>query len=223
MSLPVWGWKTCASIIPAQRRGDYAIEKRLFKKGSVSPMNGVLGYDECIFMEDTFLTVLREGEGDSAKGVWMSDSPIEYYSMWELVARCVGGRVLVGGLGLGILTNLLALRRDVSSLTVVEIAPEVIEMVQPYLSQYIPIKIIGRDFLDSWKLEEKDFDSVIIDIFIGTPEERKLFQDVQSLMESRFTDAQHLYWAYQKDHELELLQHALWSSKTDEERGKNRK
>jgi len=39
--------------------------------------------------------------------------------MWEFAGRCIGGKVLLGGLGLGILTNLLALRRDVKSITVV--------------------------------------------------------------------------------------------------------
>ena len=65
-------------------------------------------------------------------GVWMTDLPIEQTQIDAILAD-FHGRVLIGGLGLGYAVNVLAQRETVEAITVVEISPDVIKLVKPYL------------------------------------------------------------------------------------------
>jgi len=208
--MPIYRWKTCASRIPPQRGTKVEIVKKMIEQGKMLPMKGVMGYDYAYFAYNTYITVLRFV---NTKMVIMSDAPGEYFSMWEYAGRCIGGKVLLGGLGLGILTNLLSLRRDVESITVVEIEPEVIRMVKPYLNNYIPINIIEGDIFDVFpKLENEEFDSVIVDIW-NDPNEEESFEDVRLMCEYLFPDAQRLYWAFQHKADLEeVIMMKIWIS-----------
>lgn len=219
-ALPIFEWKTCASAIPAQKGKRYAIYKRKVKKWDRLPMHGVMGYDWCIFLKDAVITVLRRKRGCIPLEVVMSDAPFDYYGMVEFAGRCVGGRVLIGGLGLGILTNLLANRRDVESITVVEIEPEIAEMVEPYLSEEVPIEVIRGDVFEVFpKLayeEGREYDCVVVDIWSGRPPdvgesewERHLdesYEDAKMIVQDCFPDAQHLFWGRQKEFEDELIE-----------------
>lgn len=61
-----------------------------------------------------------------ADGVWMTDLPEELNQIAEVLHRMPPrGHVLVGGLGLGILPAMIANRRVVDSVTVVELSPDV--------------------------------------------------------------------------------------------------
>ena len=206
--MPIQEWHTVASPIPAQRCGRFAIIKRHIKAGSELKMYDVFGYDRCIFLRDEVITVLYEGEKDPAtdpKGVWMSDSPYEYYGMWQFASRAKPARVLLGGLGLGILANLLAQRADISFITAVELSPEVIRMVRPYLSP--KVRVIPGDFLRViYNLEASgdQFGTVIADIF-KTGEETVLFEDVGVAMEDCYPEAEHLFWAFQERYEAQKL------------------
>jgi len=197
--LPVAGWETCASRIPAQKRGEYAIIKKPITRGSYLEMGGVFGYEQCVFLEDSVITVLMRGDT-----VVMSDTPMEYYSMWELCARVRGGRVLIGGLGLGILTSLVALRRDVEEVTVVEVAPEVIEMVKPYLPKTVEV-IQGDVYVVFPRFSmRRVYDTVIMDIWEKYSEDGA--EEARILLEMCFEDAQHLYWGrFQREVEEEQV------------------
>jgi len=215
--LPIADWKTCASVIPAQLTKHFGIYKRKVRAGKTLPMHGTFGYDEAFFLEDTIITVLRRRKGAIPEEVIMSDSPYEYYSMWEFAGRCVGGKVLLGGLGLGILANLLILRRDVRSVTIVEIEPEIIQMVKPYLRSEIPVEVIEGDIFDVFpKLgRNEEFDSVIVDIWGEKPPEmdeeewnkrlEESYRDAKMLVEGEFLDSQHLFWGRQKEFDAETV------------------
>ncbi|GAI85758.1 unnamed protein product, partial [marine sediment metagenome] len=86
--LPVYDWRTPVSVIPGQSIGSFHIKKRPIKAGTYLGMNSA-GYDSCLFTKDVILTILREGilENDDTESVWMSDTPMEYYMAWGLVAR----------------------------------------------------------------------------------------------------------------------------------------
>jgi hypothetical protein len=62
-------------------------------------------------------------------GTWMTDDPIEQRQMDELIRTARGGRVLVGGLGLGYAVVALARRPHVTAITVVERSADVIGLV----------------------------------------------------------------------------------------------
>ncbi|MCD6255759.1 MAG: hypothetical protein J7J44_05750 [Deltaproteobacteria bacterium] len=212
MILPVYEWRTVASRIPEMRKGKFKIVKRPIKAGSMLDMHGVFGYDRCLFLKDSVITVLYEGDLDPArdpKGVWMSDSPFEYYSMWEFVARTKPSRVLIGGLGLGILANLLALRSDIESIKVIEISKEVIEMISPYLNP--KVHVIQGDFLRvirDLRMEGEEFDTVIVDIF-KSGDDVELYEDCKLAVFDAYPDAELLFWAFQKEFENEQVSYWL--------------
>lgn len=198
--LPVRRWETPASRIPMRRSGKWRIVKEVVKAGTTIPMHGVFGYDEAYFLEDAVITALKEG-----KRVWASDSPYEYYSMWELTARARGPRVLIGGLGLGLLASTVALRRDVEEVTVVELSPEVVELVAHYLPGCI--NVVEGDFFEVTKELARSgrvYDTIIVDIFASRSErDRKLYGAAKKLLRELYPNSVHLFWGFQRDHDAE--------------------
>jgi len=213
-TLPITTWETIASIIPAQEFGKFRIKKKPLKKGSYLDMGDVMGYDYAFFLQDVYITVLEEhGYIEPCKWqVWMSDSPAEYYAMWELNARVQPSRVLIGGLGLGILTNIIANRKDITKITVVELSPEIITTIKPHIPAWV--EIVRADFIDYFhraELVRDQYDTIIVDIFSGNREKDKpILEDVQMVAEDytfEFPESLVLYWKYQRDKESELLLH----------------
>jgi len=207
-------WETVASRIPERRIGRFSIVKRPIKSGTQLPMHGVFGYDYAFFLVDATTTILYEGEKDPVTdpgGIWMSDTPFEYYGMSQLANRARPGRVLVGGLGLGILANLLARRQDISEVVAVEISPEVIQLVKPYL--HPKVKVIQGDFIDvmyDLKRKGEEFGTVIADIF-RTCREEELFKDVEMAMDDTYPDAEHLFWCFQQSYERDKIRlYLIW-------------
>ena len=66
------------------------------------------------------------------RGTWMTDVPVEQAQANSILNK-YEGTVLVGGLGLGYAALRIALLPLVKKVVVIEIAPEVIELVEPYL------------------------------------------------------------------------------------------
>lgn len=219
--MPIEQWHTVATKIPPAREGKFAIFKREIEAGKRLDMSPVFGYDSALFLEKTPITVLYEGDKDPAtdpKGVWMSDSPFEYYGMAQLAARAKPGRVLVGGLGLGILSNLLADRDDITEVVVVENSPEVIKLVKDHLQP--KIKVIEGDFLrEMWELDQRgeEFQTVIADIF-KTVEEKELFEDARDTMEDTFPEARHLFWSFQDQYDEDRIRYWLLGREIIEKR-----
>ncbi len=71
---------------------------------------------------------LCEGEG-----IWMTDWPVEQAQCDSNLKPIRGGRILVGGLGLGLCATILARRKDVEHVTVVEDSQEVVKLVAEHL------------------------------------------------------------------------------------------
>lgn len=223
--MPILDWHTPASKIVPTREGRFAIFKRQIEAGKRLDMSEVFGYDSAFFLEKTPITVLYEGDKDPVtdpKGVWMSDSPMEHYGMTQLAARARPGKVLVGGLGLGILSNLLADRDDITEVVVVEKSPEVIKLVKPYL--HPKVKLIEGDFLrevQELDLKGEEFQTVIADIF-KTGTERELFEDTRSTMEDSYPEARHLFWGFQDEYDEDRIRYWLLGREIIEKRGEQR-
>lgn len=78
---------------------------------------------------------------------WMVDDPLHWYAMRERVDQLQPGRILVAGLGLGImLRHLLARRNDVTAITVVELDPDVIALIQPTLPADPRVTVVQDDY-----------------------------------------------------------------------------
>lgn len=199
--LPIWSWKTPATAIPEQERGNYRIIKRTVKPGTAWPMCKTLGYDYCVFMREAVLTLLQEKVGDKWRD-WMVDSPYEWYAMGEYSMRANGPRILVGGLGLGLILHHLTLRRDIEEITVVEISEDVIHMVSPYIPKDPRIKIIHGDIysvIPQFASRGEKFDTIIIDIWAGRDYEFvEEFMKMRRMLEAHYSDALHLYHPFQR-------------------------
>jgi hypothetical protein len=63
--------------------------------------------------------------------VWMSDSPNEIWEQIRAIRR-LRGRVLIGGLGLGVMVKAALERADVTRVDVVELNQEIIDLVGPH-------------------------------------------------------------------------------------------
>jgi hypothetical protein len=101
-------------------------------------------------------------------GVWMSDLPIEQAQM-DRALRHMRGRVLVGGLGLGVFASRAARRRYVESVTVVEKNPDVIKLVDPHLS-HAKIRVVQADLFEYLCGWPGTFDAAFYDIWRGDGE-----------------------------------------------------
>ena len=172
-----------------------------------------MSIEEVLFNKDCTLTILREGikEDNDTESVWMSDTPMEFYKAWELIARAKGPKILVGGLGLGLVTHLLALRNDISEITVVELQEEVIQMVSPSLNG--KVKIIHGDFLVEVRRQEELFDTVIADLWKTgySDEDARLYRDCKYMMDDYQSNAVKLFWAFQEKYDIEIAKPFLFS------------
>jgi hypothetical protein len=100
---------------------------------------------------------------DEARGVWMTDLPIEQRQM-EAQTEGLEGRVLVGGLGLGVVVRILLETDLVDDITVVESDQRIIDLVGPTLLDEFgdeSLEIIHADLFNF--LRERDPDAAAWD------------------------------------------------------------
>jgi spermidine synthase len=99
----------------------------------------------------------------------MSDTPMELRTMEEAVSRA-RGRVLVGGLGLGIVTLAMLAKSEVEHVTVLERSDDVRALVEPRVP--LPpdrVTVVTADVF-KWKPEAgEQFDTVWMDIWSDIP------------------------------------------------------
>lgn len=99
---------------------------------------------------------------------WMTDTLVER-SMMMLAAREAKGKVLVGGLGLGIYPQItLLLKRPVSSITIVETNQEVIDLVAPCVLKFaesysVPVRIVPDTIENFMQQTDERFDTIYLD------------------------------------------------------------
>jgi hypothetical protein len=114
-------------------------------------------------------------------GEWMVDDPLHWYAMRERVEQLQSGRVLIAGLGLGImLRHIDALRPDITDVTVVELDADVIELVGPTLPWDLDgrLRIVRDDFYAYIeRLHERPSewpDAILWDLAVGDREQTRL-------------------------------------------------
>lgn len=78
--------------------------------------------------------------------LWMSDTPDERRDH-RYVSRHLKGHVLIGGLGMGMFALFAALRPEVEKVTVIEINPDIIDLVLPHLHKAMKSQGINPDKL----------------------------------------------------------------------------
>lgn len=100
--------------------------------------------------------------------VWMTDLPEELNQIGELVETLrPRGRVLVGGLGLGVLAKAVANRSTVEQVTVIELSEDVINLCTP---KHAPYTVVQADIATYLAEHEEPFDFYLLDTWAGTGE-----------------------------------------------------
>jgi len=95
------------------------------------------------------------------KELMMSDTPMERISNSEIVKRA-NGRVLIAGLGLGMIINSIMMKKEVAEIVVVENNRDVIDLVGDKFENN-KVRIINENIFD-FKTTEK-FDVIYFDIW----------------------------------------------------------
>jgi len=138
----------------------------IVKKVKANPFIKITNEDGSVVPEDSPIM-----EFLNPPKAWMTDSTEELMSMYA-VAEKVHGRVLIGGLGMGVLPQMaLYLDRPVDSFTIVENSPEIIDITsRAWLNGLdeqtrAKIEIVEQSFEDYIKTTDKKFDSIYLDLW----------------------------------------------------------
>lgn len=113
------------------------------------------------------LTLLQRRDGNRWK-TWMLDDPLHWFGMAEAVDALPSGPVLVAGLGLGLFAHHIVNRDDIPSVTVVELDPDVIDLVRPTLPDDDRINIVEGNFYTYLRQPGlRPFSGVLWDLAVG--------------------------------------------------------
>lgn len=99
---------------------------------------------------------------ESWDAVWMSDTPQEHGTNYGAL-RQARGDVLVAGLGLGMLSLAMCRKKEVRSVTVLEISPDVVRLVAPHV-KHCKLRVILADGKQP-PLRGRHFDLIYLDIW----------------------------------------------------------
>jgi spermidine synthase len=96
--------------------------------------------------------------------IMMTDTGMECYSNREFVKEA-RGKVLVAGLGIGLILYNILDKAEVTEIVVIEKYSDLIDIVAPEIKNHPKIKIIHAD-IDEWNPEKKEmFDTIYFDIW----------------------------------------------------------
>lgn len=101
--------------------------------------------------------------------VVMPDDPLHWIGMKRL-AEASNGRVLVIGLGLGLVVHHLVNNERVTKIDVVEINADVIKLISPLLPDDERINVIQGDGL----LHQGEYETVLVDILVKSQNEEEV-------------------------------------------------
>jgi hypothetical protein len=161
--------------VPDGRCGKVKITSKVVDAGKPLPC---VSARNMIFMGEQRTTIHFDApvtirELSYENGVWMSDIPQEVWQMRHAVKNA-HDRVLVGGLGLGVITTLIAcLSENVAEVVTVEKDKRIVTLVAEHLPvdimPYSPV--LTRDLFEFiGGLQDDSFDYAFLDIWQGTGE-----------------------------------------------------
>lgn len=177
-------WKTPATDYPEKEFGSARINRGKYKKGFYHNY-GVNGYEYFFVNKPIDITSLEIKDNSLEWKTWMVDDPPHWWSM-KNYSRNSSGKVLVAGLGLGLVTGELLNNVDVNSVTVIERNKDVIGLISPLLPEVIDVQfeIKNEDFYKFINETNEKFDRIIVDLWVtGSAEEtlRVLGEEVRPL------------------------------------------
>lgn len=164
--------------LPERTVGHVQIRHQILPKGHLVPIIGMRqallrGMAPMSHMLTAPLRIhqLREKEGEHWS-MWMSDLPEELNQIEELIHTIKPeGDVLIGGLGLGILTARVASLRDVMRIVIVEKSQDVIRLCRAPLKETVGRQeYVCSDIRKYLETTDEKFDYYLLDTWTGTNE-----------------------------------------------------
>ncbi len=162
-------WFPSPIKLPARRSGRMKIRHRMIQPGQSVP---IVGMRQALTRKITPVSgrvekAIRVHElVEDGHGIWMTDLPEELNQIAEMLYNVnPRGRVLVGGLGLGILAATVAAHPGVTSVTVIERSAEVIE-----LCQQPGYTVVQKDIKTYLELSAQPVDYYLLDTWTATSE-----------------------------------------------------
>jgi hypothetical protein len=157
--------------IPAGKRNGIAVEIKITPAGEpvtvVSMRNALLmGMNPMKIVFDTPLDTRYLSDKD---GVWMTDSLQELWQCDQAVGK-LRGRVLIGGLGLGVATTLASYNPKVSSVRTIEKDKHIVGLIWPHLRTECSDCCVDDLYSYLAHVTPSDYDSAFLDIWRGTGE-----------------------------------------------------
>ena len=149
-------WSTPASAYPDGAVGNARLKTIRYARGLYSCYR-IKGFDQ---FQATRPLPIKSLQIDSK--TCMVDDPPHWWAMEEH-ATFYRGHVVVAGLGLGLIVHALVACPDVERITVLEVEPDVITLVQPHLPRSAKVEIVAGDF---WTWDGRP-DGVFYDLFVG--------------------------------------------------------
>jgi hypothetical protein len=159
VALDTAGYESPASHYPDCRVGKARLKTARYN--GLYHCNGVRGYD--FFVARRMAIKMLQIKGKT----WMVDDPPHWWAMEEHAAS-YRGRVLVAGLGLGLIVHALVKNPEVTEIKVIERDEDVISLITPHLPHDPRIEIINEDFFNVMEWEwTNEPDGVFYDLFVG--------------------------------------------------------
>jgi hypothetical protein len=158
------------SVVPAGKSGDWRVIKRTVSKKEADHDNFMMllsGAASRQVKPGKYTVLLRGNQ------VVMSDTPAEVRDH-VMAAHKATGHVLINGLGIGLIARACLLKKDVKSVTVIELSPDVIKLTSKHIKDP-RLTIIQADAYTWQPPKEAFYDVVWHDIWDTiSPENLKL-------------------------------------------------
>lgn len=146
--------------IPEGNKGDWKVEKYIDdKKDRILQLSSLFNSGRYV-PTGTYTRLMRNNT------CVMTDTPDEIRDSISFIYRAFG-KVLIAGLGLGVVLNAICMKEEVKHVTVIEISQDVIDLVGKYWLEKYPgkITIIKSDILEYIPAKELKWDCAWYDIW----------------------------------------------------------
>lgn len=182
-------------ITDCKKFEDLKLIKRIYKKGMLHELDEPRIIDDReVYSYGYFSCNMKIIQLEENDEVWMSLLPNELITMKDDMKN-IQGRLLCAGLGLGYFPLLIAARKEIEEIVVIESDERIIEFYCRYIKPYFnteKIKIINGDAIDyCLNLKENSFDSVYIDIYHTVEDGLNCYLKIKS---HQISNVKYVYW-----------------------------
>ena len=150
--------------IRAKKKKRFGIGHVLMDKEGVEYRQIHESFSETYDLEPGLYVVLYDNAPTELCNIIMSDTPMEIRTNREFIEKAHGD-VLIAGLGLGIVVLSIQEKKEVESITVIELYSELVDLVVPRIPLNGKVKIVTGDIFEWLPAEGQKFDTIYFDIW----------------------------------------------------------